>query len=237
MSHFETFMVSCEQRRPVRDQTLARLTATGWPFPVALVVDDEMAHSRLERISRTWRRALHVAAQSSARCVLLLEDDLIFGRWFTRNLLSWKLVNDIPAGGALFASLYNPGRPYLARCVTERWVVAQPELVWGSQALVFTPSMARYLERHWDEKEGNPDQRMPRLASRVTPVYLHLPSLVDHAPVPTTWGGMEHVAQDFDPEWLAPGSAAVGSPDVEQVTRSKARITSSKTPTQSPERR
>jgi hypothetical protein len=196
-------MLSCEERRAVRQATLESLAKAGWPARVDVVMDDGVGASRIERIHRTWRRVIQRAAQAETRCVLLLEDDVVFGRYFTHNLLSWRVVRDIPPGGALYASLYNPSRPFLVQRPAERYAVAHPGSLWGAQALVMTPNMARYIDLHWDRAPGNPDQRMPCIASRVTPIYLHVPSLVDHAPVPTTWGGIEHAACDFDPEWRA----------------------------------
>jgi len=144
------------------------------------------------------------AAEQDAEYVLLCEDDVVFGNAFARNLASWELLRQPQPGGAFYASLYNPNRPFIVRRAEQRYLVAHPNAVWGAQALLLTPNMARFIETHWDEAPGNPDQRMPRLAARVTPIYFHVPSLVDHARVPTTWGGIEHSAIDFDPDWCAP---------------------------------
>lgn len=216
---FTAVMLSCEERHAVRRATLAGLASVGWPAPVAVVMDDGVGESRLERIHRTWRRVIQRAARAETRCVLLLEDDVVFGRHFTHNLSSWRVVHDIPPGGALYASLYNPSRPFIVQRPAERYAVAHPNSLWGAQALVMTPSMARYIDVHWDRVPGNPDQRMPVIASRVTPIYLHVPSLVDHAPVPTTWGGIEHAACDFDPEWRASDNARQGVAHLVDDTR------------------
>lgn len=55
------------------------------------------------------------AGASDAPFTLLLEDDVVFGNFFRHNLRSWRLLAQVPAGRAVYASLYNPGRPYLAR--------------------------------------------------------------------------------------------------------------------------
>lgn len=198
-----TFAISCEERAATLCATLDRLKATGWPGEPEIVLDDGLGARRIDRIHRTWRRAVRKAAEARSQFVLLMEDDLIFGRWFVENLTDWELLRQVPPGHAFYASLYNPSRPYLMRRPEERYLVADPRLVWGSQALIMTPCTARYIDTHWDTAEGNPDQRMPLIASRVTPIYYHVPSLVDHAPVPTTWGGIEHSAADFDLEWRA----------------------------------
>jgi hypothetical protein len=200
---FSTLMLSCDDRAAARATTLASLGASGWSWPVEIVLDDGVGSTRIERIRRGWRRVIQRASTTDAEFILLLEDDVVFGRWFADNLASWPLLLEVQPGGAFFASLYNPGRPVVQRRKRERYAVAHARDVWGSQAIVTTPATARFIEANWDQAMGNPDQRMPRIASGVTPIYYHLPSLVDHAKVPTTWGGLQHSAVDFDPEWRA----------------------------------
>jgi hypothetical protein len=200
---FETLVVSCAERKSTLDRTLQRLSACGWNETIEVVLDDGIGQRPIDRIHRTWRRAIQRAGQLQAPFALLLEDDLVFGQWFCQNLRSWSILQQLAPGRAFYASLYNPGRPFIARRASERYLVADPRFVWGAQAIVTTPETARYIDVHWDTAAGNPDQRMPAIASRVTSIYYHVPSLVDHEAVPTTWGGIEHCALDFDPEWRA----------------------------------
>lgn len=200
---FTTLVMTCAGRGETLRKTLESLRASGWESTPEVVLDDGIGQRPIDRIHRTWRRMIQRAASSGTNFVLLLEDDVVFGKWFSHNLLSWGLLREIQQGRAFYASLYNPSRPFIRRQVEERYLVAHPASVWGAQALVTTPATARFIDTHWDQVDGNPDQRMPYIASRVTPIYFHVPSLVDHAPVPTTWGGMEHSAVDFDPEWRA----------------------------------
>lgn len=207
----ETFMISCASRESVREATLRDLASSDYTGTVELVLDDELGSTPIERIHRTWVRALDRAAQSTSTFVLILEDDLTFCRWFEHNLCSWPLLTWERSQHAFFASLYNPGRPVVVRRERERYQVAAPGAVWGGQAVVLTPGTARYVASHWHEAPGNPDQKMPRLASRVTPIYFHLPSLVDHREVETTWGGIRHRAIDFDRDWRAPDETEPGA--------------------------
>lgn len=204
---FSTLVMSCSERSETLRATLERLEASGWPSAAELVLDDGIGERRIDRIHRTWRRLIQRASEERSNFVLLLEDDVVFGRWFVENLTSWELLRQVPPGRAFYASLYNPSRPFIVRRAEQRYMVAEPRSVWGSQALVMTPETARFIDAHWDTVDGNPDQRMPLIAGRVTPIYYHVPSLVDHAPVPTTWGGIEHSACDFDPEWYAGASS------------------------------
>jgi hypothetical protein len=201
---FSALVMSCREREHVLERTLKSLGAGGWSDAPEVVLDDGIGGERLARIHRTWRRLIARAAEQAADYVLVCEDDVVFCRSFAHNLETWELLKQTQPGGAFFASLYNPNRPFIVRRARERYLVAHPDSVWGAQALLMTPNMARFIEAHWEEAPGNPDQRMPRLAARVTPIYFHVPSLVDHASVPTTWGGIEHSALDFDPDWRAP---------------------------------
>ena len=202
---FSALMMSCEERTPSRELTLNRLRESGWSVEPEVILDDGIGDSKIERIHRTWRRLIRRGAEQRADFLLLLEDDVVFGRHFSENVASWQLLREL-AGRPFYASLYNPCHPFLARREQERYLVGDPRFIWGAQALITTPRTARYIDAHWDSAPGNPDQRMPLIAARVTPIYFHLPSLVDHAPVPTTWGGIQHTAWDFDPDWR-PGAA------------------------------
>jgi hypothetical protein len=208
---FSTLVMSCTERRASLEATLARLAGTGWPSAPEVVLDDGIGSRRIDRIHRTWRRMIQRAGGASSDAVLLLEDDIVFGRFFAENLASWAPLRQLPPSRAFYASLYNPGRPFVHRHAAERVLVADRRSVWGAQAIVTTPATARFIDAHWDESDGNPDQRMPYLAGRVTPIYFHVPSLVDHAPEPTTWGGREHSALDFDVNWRAPSAVPAPS--------------------------
>jgi hypothetical protein len=200
---FSTFVMSCAARAAELERTIQRLRASGWPEPPEVVLDDGIGEQPIDRIHRTWQRMIRRAAESGARYSLLLEDDVVFGKWFPHNLLSWKLLHEPAPSGAFYASLYNPSRPFIVRKPEQRFLVADARFVWGAQALVMTPRTAGFVAANWESAAGNPDQRMPLIAARVTPIYMHVPSLVDHAPARTTWGGIEHSAPDFVPDWRA----------------------------------
>lgn len=202
-----SYIMSCPKRNATLQETLYGLANSGWiDAPPVVVLDDGQWHSPIDRIHSTWRKMVQLACQSDTDYVLLLEDDLIFTKWFAHNLFSWPLLKSVPRTSALYASLYNPGHPVVVRREAESYVVADPRWAWGSQALLLSLGTVRYVDRHWDTETGNPDVRMPRLVRPITPVYYHLPSLVQHAPAPTTWGGMQHTAIDFDPDWIRPGT-------------------------------
>lgn len=193
-------MLSCPERGETLRATLGSLFATGWPPPEVLL-DEAEGPTGMERFNAAWLRMLAGAALARTDFVLLLEDDLIFGRWFARNLLSWPVLRS-PERGVFFGSLYNHGHAQLSGGSERHWV-ADPFFSWGSQALVLTPLTARFLIANWDRMAGNADLRMPRLAAAVTPICYHRPSLVQHVQGPSTWGAVQHSAADFDPDWRA----------------------------------
>src|SRR6187549_355092 len=107
---FETLVMSCADRTSTLDRTVQRLSACGWDETLEIVLDDGIGQRPLDRIHRTWRRVIQRAGQSQAPFTLLLEDDVVFGRWFCHNLQSWELLQQLAPGRAFYASLYNPGR-------------------------------------------------------------------------------------------------------------------------------
>lgn len=197
-------MLSCQERQHVLRDTLRRLKGCGWDTP-EVVIDDQSGETSIARINVAWRRMIKLAAAAGSDFVLMCEDDLVFGTWFTHNLRSWPLLRQLPTNGGFYGSLYNPNRPLLERHEELRYHVADTQFMWGAQALVLTPITARYIDKNWHTgTNNNSDQRMPELASRLSPIYFHAPSLVDHATEPTTWGGVGHRAMDFNESWRAP---------------------------------
>jgi hypothetical protein len=99
--------------------------------------------------------------------------------------------------------LYDPNIRRL-KCVREHsFFVADPDAVYGSQALVLSHATVRFVVERWEEVEGMQDIRMSRLASRLGPIHYHLPSLVQHTGVESAWGGPFHATIEFDDRWRA----------------------------------
>lgn len=199
--------MTCAERRPVLGATLNSLEATGWPAPEILIDETPLGvPTSIQRIAATYRRLIERAAQSTADFLLLCEDDAFFGRWFAENLRSWPVLQS-PPDGHFYGSLYNGTvRETNDRIVISRghrFISVEPLSAWGALALVMTPKTARFFADHWDEVDGPPDCKMPQLAARVTPIFYHDPSLVDHSLVPTTWFGASNRARDFDRDWRA----------------------------------
>ena len=200
------YLTSCEERHEVCASTVADLKATDWAAPPTVVIDQARFERVQARVTDTGRRLLERAVAEADDLFLYLEDDLAFNRSLRWNLEHWAPVTERGPGDPFVASLYNPNVVLPATAEDPApFVVADPRRVYGAQALVFSVTTARSVLEQWDEVPGMPDIRMPRLAARSSPVWYHRPSLVQHRPVGSTWGGAGHEAVDFSPSWRAVG--------------------------------
>ena len=122
-------------------------------------------------------------------------------------MLHWTPVREHAPGRPLFASLYNPGIGGRPTDSTRTCLEVEAAAVYGSQAFLLSSATARYVVEHWEEVAGMQDIKVSRLAARLGPLLYHMPSLVQHVGAPSTWGGTDHVARDFDLDWRAPSSS------------------------------
>jgi hypothetical protein len=133
-----------------------------------------------------------------------LEDDLVFNRFFWQNLEDWAPLRD---GHVTLAGFYNPGHRVLACDVRTNAMIIDAASIYGSQALLLSRSALEFALKHWEEIDGPPDVKLPRLAARLgRPIYYHCPSLVQHVGRASTWGGSFHQAPDFDRHWKSGSS-------------------------------
>jgi hypothetical protein len=203
---FAAYMVTCDERRAIRARTLASFRATDWGCDPELQVDDGAEGSdKLARIHATWLAVLERVAAGSADFALVMEDDLDFNIHLRRNVTTWAPLRDRHGGTSFFGSIYNPGRQVVWRPSNNQpYFIAAASFVWGAQALVMSRFTAEFFLRNWSDESGAADVRMPKLAERLSPVYFHVPSLVQHeGSASSTWGGRSHRAVDFDANWRA----------------------------------
>ena len=202
MSDIAAYVLTCPGREPVLAQTLANLAATDWDDE-ARVVGDTSSHKRRQaRQEEGALRLLKHARDDEAQFVLFLEDDLEFNRHLRHNLDEWPPLRE--AGrGHLFASLYNPSVLARWRDREQASFAAEPECVYGSQAIVLSRETVRHVIAHWAEVPGMQDIKLSRLAAPLCPLLYHTPSLVQHVGVASTWGGPYHQAIDYDADWRA----------------------------------
>ncbi len=197
------YMTSCQERVPVRRRTLANLATTDWGAEPVVIVDRAAFPTPKERASDTGHRLLRRALDGSGDVFLFLEDDLEFNASLRWNLEHWPPLVARSRGGHFFGSLYNPGLVPVDADGGPTWAEVPAEHVYGTQALVLSTATARHVLDHWDEAIGLPDIRISRLAARVTTLYFHRPSLVQHLAVRSSIGLVSHEAHDYDPDWLA----------------------------------
>ncbi len=145
------------------------------------------------------------ALKDGADYALFLEDDLLFNFQIRHNLLEWLPVCK---GWLWMGSLYNPGitpspDADLALCWKNRFLPTTPEHFFGAQAIVLShQALCQILHEwnpnpHWDHFIGQVAARASRR------LIAHVPSLIQHVPVTSTWGGWYHRALDFDPFYRA----------------------------------
>jgi hypothetical protein len=103
-------------------------------------------------------------------------------------------------------SLFHAGQPLLWQAPSRRARVGAPEGFWGGQALVVSRTTARHVLARWDVGRTPHDMQLPLLASEVSPLYFHTPSLAQQRDVKSTWGPGTHRALDYDPAFVAPES-------------------------------
>ena len=199
------YVLSCEERADVCAETVADLGRTDWGAAPTVVLDESTAAKKLERILDTGVRVLARAVDEADgdHVFLLCEDDVAFNRSLRHNLEHWAPVVDRRPDGHLFGSLYNPNVVVAPPDGLTTAVVADPRRFYGSQGMVMSVTTARSLVEQWDDGNGPFDLRISRLAARWSPLWYHLPSLVQHRAVESTWGGAPHFASDFSPDWRA----------------------------------
>jgi hypothetical protein len=196
------FILSTTGRRQVREGTIASLAASDWGSPPTVVLDQQRYSSPGARMVDNARTLLLRAVAGGAELVLFLEDDVEVNPHIRYNLEHWPPLRTWRPGQHLFASLYDPNVGSLDPGADgPTWRIVDPDLAYGSQALLLSRATVRWILQRWDDLPGLHDTRMPQLAARVTPVLYHRPSLVQHRQVPSVWGGVPHAAADFDPTW------------------------------------
>jgi hypothetical protein len=186
-------------------ETVDDLLQTDWGSPPVVVIDESTASRKLERINDTGLRLLRRVvdeADGDDDVILFCEDDVAFNRSLRHNVERWAPVIERRADGHLFGSLYNPNVVALPTDGAST-TVADPRRFYGSQGLVMSVTTVRSLVEQWDDGHGPFDLRISRLAARWSPLWYHHPSLVQHRPVESTWGGAPHSAVDFSADWRA----------------------------------
>lgn len=197
------YVLTTHDRHALCRATLEDWAETDWPGQPTLVTDEGTAQRREERQEKAARTLLRRAVADGCAWVLFLEDDLTFNRHLGQNLRAWAPLRQASPERPFLASLYNPNIREEHRCVDENYFVADPDAVYGSQALLMSGALAAYAVAHWDDVEGMQDIKISRLAARLTPIYYHRPSLVQHVGRTSSWGGPYHWAADFSQEWQA----------------------------------
>lgn len=181
---------------------MASLARTDWNDSPIVVLDDIDAESALERQLMLFLRVLRCAASDTAELILVLEDDLLFNKRLRYNIETWFPVRKFAAGQYFFGSLFNAGVKFQKVVPALAYAEASPQSAFGSQALLLSRATARYMVTCWGvEAAVHTDIKIRSLAARVCSLFYHVPSLVQHVGVVSTWGGPFCSASDFDEGW------------------------------------
>jgi len=181
--NWATFMVSCRRRAADRAATLRSLASTDWGQEPLLVIDDETAPTTVERIRRTWIRALTLASQSPADLVLLVEDDVRFTPRLRAVVENWTPLTN--RARFFFGSLFD-NLPSFHPMSGPDYALAPPSAFWGFQAIVSTPyTLAQILARIPAECPPHIDECIAKSIAKLTPIYVHEPGLVSHVGLST----------------------------------------------------
>ena len=197
------YMLSCPERETIRVQTIANLVATDWSLAPAVQLDQTTFQRKQERQEVTALGLLQKAIMDGPDYILFLEDDLLFNQYLRYNLEHWYPLLNTGRKQAFFGSLYNPTIGEQERDNQRAYFIAKPDRIYGSQAFLLSLETACYVVHHWYEVEGMQDIKISRLATRLSPAYYHVPSLVQHVGSKSTWGGYYHVTHDFKADWKA----------------------------------
>jgi hypothetical protein len=199
----EAIMVSCAERKELRQQTLENLAETDWndaPVHIRIVAGDE--NNSRQRQTQGVFSALKESLKRKAEYVLLFEDDLVFNRRIRHNVQNWEPVK---TRTVTLAGLYNSKVRDIACDLKNNLRVVDPNSIFGSQTFLISRNTIRYLLRHWNELEGTQAIKISRLAARLrNPIMYHAPSLVNRIGIPPEiWDENFYLARDFDPDWAA----------------------------------
>lgn len=226
----DVYLMTCDLRAASCWQTVERLLRQTDFFAAsrALHIGSTAGHARTVKWGQrhSTRDLLLHALADGPELFLFLEDDVAFNAQLFANLAAWPPIVGHTRGEHLFASLYNPGLtpctdtepPEATESYRTSWhparfpqearafetaFLADHRVAFGSQALVLSRATARYCVDRWDDTHKGTDLRLYSLASRITPLWFHRPSLVQHVQEASTCGSPSHAAADFRTDWRA----------------------------------
>jgi hypothetical protein len=206
----------------VLQKTLRSIERSDWPASqLFLEVDQSTDHDPYQSQAINAAKLLKKFLRRKEEFLLFLEDDVEVNQHLCANLECWLQQNSAIHLG----SLYNPG--YLLLWREGITGIVEPSSFFGSQALLISRKAAAYLMRRWNGVEGMQDLRIRQLAELAEiPIYLHIPSLVQHRSEKSTWGGRFHQARDFVPLFAPTEPKILNQLSTHQLRRSHSSVSS-----------
>lgn len=200
-------MISCESRNSIREKTLNNLSVTDWPWNIEVILDkDCIDPKKFDNTSKTERQtiaayhALKKAMKKPDPWIVFMEDDLIFNKHISYNIINWE---PIQKEWLNLGSLYTPNNNRCSIGEGNNWYKADCLKLYGSQFFILSRLATQWAIDNWETEIGMQDIKITRL-SRGKDIYYYSPSLVQHMPVDSVWGGVSHQAHNFDLDWKHP---------------------------------
>ena len=206
------FVVTYPANRASLELTLADLGRSDWGADIAVVTQPPDWPPGKPAASRTYKRALELAAECGCDFALILEDDVRVCRHLRRNLLTIPLVARDQCD---YFSLFLPDliqTPWERREPHLGYRLAKPLYagpnrgwekfrIWGSQAYLLSQRLVRALLTRWDALAEGQDAWVLSVCNELkVPLWYSDPCLVEHAPLTTAFATPTAYAPDFDAE-------------------------------------
>ncbi|MEZ6056456.1 MAG: hypothetical protein R3C01_07100 [Planctomycetaceae bacterium] len=160
----------CPHREAEICRLMQSLEASDWPLdesPPIVSFDSQKNQARNALL------ALKLGVRTGAEWILHLENDVIVNRHLFWNLQTYPQLWSVS-----FVTLYSCVKPSIQ--IGENIRRIEPYDGWGAQGILLRRSAAEYAIRHWSRINGFADLRMFRLVGEVSPIEMHIPSLVQH---------------------------------------------------------
>lgn len=199
----EAVMISFEESKRCRRQSLQNLDATDWARGVVHVQIEKSRdnHNCEQRLADCAYLALKESLRRNADYILLLEDAVEFNLHIRHNLEQWSFLK---SGLIAVAGLCNPGVRELACDIQNNARIVDSDRHFESAAFLFSREAVVHLVTHWKEVNGTWHNKIAYLASEFKKrILFHVPSLVQRIVREPAQGRVLKPAVDFDFNWKA----------------------------------
>lgn len=189
-------ILSCPDRHESLAETIRSWDATDWPGRPSIVMDLLDSPARSLSMVFNSQRLLAEFLSGWGEYLLFIEDDVEFNQFLFHNLQTWQpLTSRSLAIGSIY---HSPDCAPAHQIISHDTFAADLKTVGGSQALLIRRDAVERSLQRWDEFLGmNQDLRIFHALADREQLICHMPGLVQHRPVASTWGGRPHQSSNF----------------------------------------